>query len=219
MEQVQSKQVAVFDLASSAPFEIGARLDALLCYPTWSAGRRQRVSDAICAEIIAYTIELEPHRKRELWAAYPQYRKSRTRSAFSSLPYRREKALTFGLAFLPLLKKAATGEMPILHGQQRELSRAEIARFLWPSREDGLEINYEDRLHDRIKEMRGFYRIAHLAAAYQYIARERAGSNEAAPIDYQDLDLHRDVVRLANEFAAHFRATRPLNASPPSSSR
>ena len=210
MVQVDSKQLAVFDVTSSAPFEIGARLDALLCYPTWSADRRRKVSDAICADLLAYTVEVEPHRKRELWARYPQYRKSRARSALSSLPSRRDKALRFGLAFLPLLKKAATGEVPILNGNQRELSQAEIGRFLWPEWNGGADFDYDQWLHDRMKEWRSYHTIAHLAAAYQYIARERAGPNEAAAIDYQDLDLHRDVVRRANEFAAHFRAAPRL---------
>jgi hypothetical protein len=196
----------VLDASALAPFEIGARLDALLCYSTWSAQRRQKLGDAICAEVIAYTIEVEPHRKRELWAQYPQYRKSRARSALSSLSSRRNKALKVGLAFLPLLKKAATGELPILNGHQRELSQAKIGRFLWPEWNGGADFDYDQWLQDRMKEWRSYHPIAHLASAYQFIARERAGPNEAAAIDYQDLDLHRDVVRRANEFAAHFRA-------------
>jgi hypothetical protein len=208
---VQSKQLVAFDVGSLAPFEIGARLDALLCYPNWSPQRRQTVSDAICAEVVGYTIELEPFRTRGLRTRYPQYTKSRSRSALNSLPHRREKALTFGLAFLPLLKKAATQELPIFNGQQRELSRVEIARFLWPRWNGGADFDYDQWLHDRMSDWRNYHPIAHLAAAYQYIARERSGPNEAASIDYQDLDLHREVVRRANEFAGHFRATPGLN--------
>ena len=208
MEQVQFG--VVFDTAALAPFEIGAQLDALLCYPTWSPERRQKVGDAICADVIAFTIELEPHRKKELWAAYPRYAKSRARSALTSLPSRREKALVFGLAFLPLLKQAATGKLPILNGHQRDLSKAEIARYLLPPREEGLEINYESRLHDWLKELRDFHPIAHLAAAYQYIARERSGANEAAALDYQDLEIHRAIVRRAIEFVGYFRTVPAL---------
>lgn len=208
MEQVQFG--IVFDTAALAPFELGAQLDVLLCYPTWSPERRQKVAYAICAELIAFTIELEPQRKKELSAAYPQYAKSRARSALTSLPSRREKAFEFGLGFLPLLKKAAIGELPMLNGRQRELSKAEIARFMLPPREEGLEINYESRLHDWLKEMRDFHPIAHLAAAYQYIARERSGANKAAPLDYQDLEIHRAIVSRANGFAGYFRTVPAL---------
>lgn len=206
-EQAETVDTLVLDCAASAPFEIGARLDALLCYPTWSAKRQQVVADAICAELMAYSIELEPDRRANLWAEFPQYKKSRSRASLKSLPARRDEALLAGHAFLPLLKKAATGELPSLNGREGELSLSQIARFLWPAEEEGLEIDYEDRLHDRMRHgLRRFYRIAHLAAAYQYIAHERSGAEKAAAIDYQDLDLHRAVVGRSNEYAGYFRS-------------
>lgn len=189
-----------------APFEIGVTLDVLLCYPTWSRDRRQKIVNAIGAEIVAYWIELEPNRKAELAVAFPQYQKTKARAALGSLMGRHETALTFGQAFLPLLKEAAEGELPFLNGEKRKLSISEIARFIWPPRDNGDEINYEDRLHDRKKELRDFYPVAHLAASYQYAARELSGPNEAAPLDYQDLDLHRAIVSRANDFAGYFRA-------------
>jgi hypothetical protein len=54
----------VLEASALAPFEVGTRLDALLCYSTWSLQRRQKLSAAICAEVIAYTIEVEPHAPR-----------------------------------------------------------------------------------------------------------------------------------------------------------
>lgn len=211
-KQARSNEVLVLDTRELAPFEIGVNLDVLLCYPTWSAGRRQNIVNAICAELVAYWIELEPDRTAELVAAYPKYRKSKARGALGSLMERHEKALTFGQAFLPLLKEGATGELPILNGEKRELSISEIARFIWPPQENGNEVNYEGRLHDRKKELRNFYPIAHLAAAYQYAARERSATNQPGQLDYQDLEFHRALVTRANEFAGYFRAAQALNA-------
>ena len=209
-EQGRAKHSLLLDTQELEPFEIGARLDALLCYPTWSPERQQQIADAICAELVSYSIEVDSGRKGDLTDRYPRYTKHRRRTALGSLPDRREKALTFGQAFLPLLKQAATGELPILYGEQRELSISEIARFIWPPREEGAEINYADRLHDRQKELRSYRPIAHLAAAYQYFARQRSGPNQAAPLDYQDLSLHRDLVRRAHEFAGYFRGIPAL---------
>lgn len=209
-KQAKSNDVLVLDAREMAPFEVGVSLDVLLCYPTWSPDRRQDISNAICAEIVAFWIELEPNRKAELFAAYPQYRKAEARGSLGTLMQRHEKALTFGQAFLPLLKEAATGQLPILDGAMRKLSISEIARFIWPPRENGNEINYEERLHDRKRELRDSYPIAHLAASYQYAARERSGPNQAASLDYQDLELHRAIVTRANEFAGYFRVAPAL---------
>lgn len=209
-EQGNSNDVLVLNARELEPFEIGARLDALLCYPTWSSERQLQIADAICAELVSYSIEVDSSRKADLTSRYPQYTKDRRRTALGSLHERREKALTFGQAFLPLLKQAATGELPILYGERRELSISEIVRFIWPPREDGAEINYADRLHDRQRELRSYRTIAHLAAAYEYVARQRSGPNQAAALDYQDLGLHRDLVRRAHEFAGYFRGIPTL---------
>ena len=167
----------------------------------------QAIADAICATIVAYSIAEEPSRKADLWRRFPKYKKSVSRASLATLQDRRDDALTAGLAFLPLLKKAAIGELPIFRGRKGELSRAEIARFMWPSREQGAEINYDSRLNDRQRHgLRRYYPVAHLAAAFQYIARERSGTEPAAPFDYQDIGLYREVVRLANEYAGYFAA-------------
>jgi len=69
------------------------------------------------------------------------------------------------VAFLPLLKLAATGELPILKGHVGELSLNKIAHFLWPAREAGFEEKYEDRAHDRLRHgVRRYYRIARKSA-------------------------------------------------------
>lgn len=95
----------ILDTNTMAPFEIGARLDALLCYSTWSTARQQGFADAICADLLAFSVQLEPDRSLELYKAWPQYRKGRNRASLAALHNRRDEALKVGLAFLPALKQ------------------------------------------------------------------------------------------------------------------
>jgi hypothetical protein len=203
MEQVTSSERVVLDTRVLHPFEIGARLEALLCYSTWSAERREKIADAICARLFAFTIAQDPTLKRELSRKYPRYAKH-NRTKLDSLDARREKALRIGVAFLPMLKEPAIGELPEFRGEKRRLTLQEIVRFIWPERQGGPDFVYEDWLKDREKDVRAHRPTAHLAAAYQWIARERSGNTPSGTFDYQDIDLHREAVRRANEFAGYF---------------
>ena len=209
MEQVTLGERIVLDTRVLHPFEVGARLEALLCYSTWSAERRDKIADAICARLFAFTIAQDSTLKAELSRKYPRYAKH-NRTKLDSLDGRRDKALRIGAAFLPHLKEPATGELPELYGQRRKLTLSEIVRYLWPKRHAGPNFVYEDWLKDREKDVRLYRPIAHLAAAYQWIARDRAADRPSAAFDYQDLDLHREAVRRANEFAGYFRSSPAL---------
>ena len=207
-KQVECLTSVTLDNGLLEPFEIGALIDAVLCYSTWPAERVKDVATSICADVVQCWAETTP----EIRGEYPHYKKSLNRTSLRSLHHRREKALKFGLAFLPMLKEAATGDLPILSGRQRALSEAEIVRFIWPEPAAHRDFSYDQWLHDKRRELRDHRPIAHLAAAYQYIARERSRRNEAAAFDYQDLDFHREAVRRANKFACYFRAVPALKA-------
>ena len=209
MEQEISRERVILDARALQPFEIGARLEALLCYPTLSVERRETIADAICAQLFAFSIAHNSTRKTELSRKYPRYAK-RNRTKLGSLDGRREKALRIGMAFLPMLKEVAIGELPQLYGEKRRLTLKETVQFIWPKRQFGPDFDYQNWLKDREKDVRAYRPIAHLAASYQWIARERSGDNRFANFDYQDLDLHREAVRRANEFAAYFRRTPAL---------
>lgn len=209
MKQVLARESIVLDAKQLQPFEIGAQVEALLCYPTWAAERRSKIADALCARLFAFSIAQDPERKSELSRKYPRYAKS-NRTKLDSLDGRREKALKIGLAFLPMLKEPATGELPEFRGERRRLTLNEIVQFIWPERPGGPDFVYEDWLKDREKDVRAYRPIAHLAAAYQWIARERSGAGRSSAFDYQDIDFHREAVRRANEFAGYFRATAAL---------
>ena len=209
MDQEISRERVVLDTCALQPFEIGARLEALLCYSTWSAERREKITDAICARLFAFSIAQDPTSKKELSRKYPRYARL-NRTKLDSLDGRREKALRIGVAFLPMLKQPATGQLPELRGLKRRLTLGEIVRFIWPERPGGPNFVYEDWLKDREKDVRLHRPIAHLAAAYQWIARERSGDGRSAIFTYDDLDLHREAVRRADEFAGYFRGTPAL---------
>lgn len=131
-----------FDTSRDAPFEIGARLDAALCYPNFDPDRQMKFANAICARQFEQWMALEPHRKDELQPVLREYRKFAERASLSKLEERRKKALVAGQSFLPLLKKAMTGQLPILTGKYINLSRNKIAAYLWPPLDGGHEINY-----------------------------------------------------------------------------
>jgi hypothetical protein len=209
MKQVVFRDRVVLDTRQLEPFEIGARIEALLCYSTWSAERREKIANAVCARLFTFSIHQDPSRKKELSRQYPKYAK-RNRTKLDSLDGRREKALKIGLAFLPMLKEPATGELPELYGEGRKLTLTEIVRFIWPERQGGPDYDYEEWLKEREKDVRAYRPIAHLAAAYQWIARERSANESAAGFDYQDIDLHREAIRRANEFAGYFRGCPTL---------
>ena len=207
-KQVECLTSVTFDNGLLEPFEIGALIDAVLCYSTWPAERVKDVATAICADVVQFWAETTP----EIRGEYPHYKKSLNRTSLRSLHHRRDKALKFGLAFLPMLKEAVTGDLPILNGRQRAMSEAEIVRFIWPEPAAHRDFSYDQWLHDKRRELRHHRPIAHLAAAYLYAARERSGSNEAASINYEDMELHRNIVKRANEFAGYFRGVPALKA-------
>ena len=211
MRSSQTKQAkrltsVTLDNGLLEPFEIGALIDALLCYSTWPAERVKGIATAICADVVQGWAEAAPQIRSE----YPHYKKSLNRTSLRLLHHRREKALQFGLAFLPMLKEAVTGQLPIFNGRQRPLSEAEIVRFIWPDPAAHRDFSYDQWLHDKRKELRDHRPIAHLAAAFQYIARERSGSSEATAFDYEDRDFQREVIGRAIQFASYFRTTQAL---------
>lgn len=203
--------VLSLNVRDNAPFEIGAMLDVVLCYPTFTPERQVKIANALCARLVKEWIALEPHRAVELRAPLREYRRVSGRASCGMLEKRRQKSLIAGQSFLPLIKQAAYGELPVLEGVNRQLSRHQIASQLWPAMEGGYEENYESRLRDRKEnDIWPWYSVAHLAAAYEGLARLGAGHEEGSEFDYQDLNFHIRAVMLASEFARHFRTVPQL---------
>lgn len=198
------------DTSTSEPWEINVRLDVLLAYPTAKPGRVTRLIGAICAEQIAATIEQFPARRYELLERYPDY-DPQNRVEFSTLIPRLEEASMVGAVILPLIQETATGRPPRLPRSISQLSVDQLIRYLWPRRGRESELTYDHRVHDFEKrKYRPRFPVAHLCAASQMIAQQRAQRGAAATYDYQDLSFARERVTKAKVIAEHIKATSEL---------
>lgn len=199
------------DMRCYEPFEIGARLDMLLTYPRASPARMERLVQAACADQIAATIDAFPELPAELLAKYPAYGPRRVRVERKNIIALREDAHIVGTAILPFMKNAAIGETPLLPAAMTRMSIDQIIRYLWPRKAGEAEDVYADRLHDvERRRFRSHFPVCHLAAALQWVARERAAVGDLMSYDYQDIAFHRRWVAKANEMAGYIRATPPL---------
>lgn len=183
----------------------------MLAYPDVSQDRMTRLVNAACADQIRVTIANDPERRDELIQRYPDYDPRKARVGWSKLRQRRDDALLVGTAILPLIKEAATGQSPHVPLSMTQLSIDQIVRYLWPQVDGECEDSYFGRMHDYEKrKLRRRFPVAHLSAALQLIARERAHNGEANTYDYQDPSFVRDWVTRANAIAEHIKATPAL---------
>jgi hypothetical protein len=211
MKQAVRNERVVFYASTSEPFEIYAQLQALMCFPDETSDGRDRVAKAICADILDQQSEMEPEIAPTLRDLFPQYLKSKNRVSLASHGKRWGEAFIAGAYFLVRVKKEAIGEHPLLNGVAGKVSGRAVVKAMFPEREDGLEIDYDSRLHDIEKHsIRRFYPIAHLAAAYQCAAHVVCPEAEAGNFEVHNLDFHKIVVQLAGAYAECIRATPEL---------
>ena len=200
----------VLDTSTLEPWEINVRLDMLLAYPTAKPDRVTRLISAICSDQIAATIEQFPERRDELFEKYPDY-DPRKRVEHSTLIPRLEDAFLVGAVILPLIQETATGQAPRLPASMSQPSVDQLIRYLWPRRGSEPEEPYRDRVHDFEKrKYRHRFPVAHLCAASQMIAQQRAEGGAKATYDYQDLSFARERVTKAKVIAEHIKATPAL---------
>jgi hypothetical protein len=200
----------VLDTSTSEPWEINVCLDVLLAYPTAKPDRVTRLISAICSEQIAATIEQFPDRRDELLEKYPDY-DPRIRVGYSALIPRIEDALLVGAVILPLIQETATGQAPRLPQSISQPSVDQLIRHLWPRRGRESELTYDHRVHDFEKrKYRPRFPVAHLCAASQMIAQQRAERGATATYNYQDLSFARERVTKAKVIAEHIKATPEL---------
>lgn len=213
MKSVINHQVAprtlVLNATRQEPFEIGAQLDALLAFPSEREDdRRRRVADAICASQIAVTIETFPDRARELRHQYARYLQRINRTSLGRLHFRRDRSMLTAHIAITLLKEAMENKPLKLPEGVARRSVPEMARHVVPRKEGEDPSRYEDRLEEFVRRAwRDCQPVAHLSTAYLRMVRE-FGHREGLVTDYQDVDLHREVVRYAARHAAHLRANR-----------
>jgi hypothetical protein len=202
-----SRRVVTLNLATMQPFEIGARLNALLAYPgEGEAGLRTRVANAICADQIAVTIEDDRNTADDLRRRYPDYHKRDNRVALDRFYKRRDDAILTAYIAITYLKEVMEGtELRLPEGVCRR-SVPQMARHVMPREPNEREDSYENRIDEFVERTWPMFQpVAHLSTAYLKAIRE-LGHRDGLKTDYQELALHRYVVHLAAEHARHFRA-------------
>jgi len=116
-----------------------------------------------------------------------------------------------GRAVLTLIKATDTGQLPIFRGEQRHLTLDFTTQILWPRRANEDEETYLQRVHSlEQRKVRGHYPVAHLAAAWAYLANEMGPTGAPTVYSYLDRNFHRRWVAKANQFAESIRKTRGL---------
>jgi hypothetical protein len=195
--------------AFSRDFELTVALDVLLCYPYHNDERRRRVGDAICAELVQTTRHAFPDLIKSLQAAFPDYDSAAIRNVSQRMVFQRERALTAGAAFLPHLKEGMTGEMPLYEGKHQRITGKEIAHYLL---KQARRSSHPTAVHQFLKsEVRPWYPVMHLAAAFQFHARQRWHRFSSGALDYQDIAFFRNVLRTAHDFEKMIRSMPALS--------
>lgn len=211
MEQVIVRDRVVLDASVSEPFEVFAQLQALMCHPLSTREERDRIAAGICADLIDQQCELQPEIAAALRANFPQYRKSLNRVSLGSHGEKWGEALIAGWYFLVRLDPGAAWEKLRATGAPKRTSGRDIVKDMFPAREDGLEENYESRLHDLEKHLiRRHYPVAHLAAAFQAAANVTSEGGQAGEFEIHNLEFLRAVVKLAGGFAEAIRRAPEL---------
>ncbi|KUO56876.1 MAG: hypothetical protein APF78_05800 [Sphingomonadales bacterium BRH_c3] len=209
--KADNQRELVLDTTRLEPWEIAAHLHIRLAYPDATAARTQRLINSVCADQIAMMIEKHPGNRTELLARFPTYNPRKVRTGRESIITNLEEAQRMGAAVLALVKETATGEPPVINGQPRQLSLDFIVQYLWPNSASAGENKYLAWVHDVEKrQIRTRYPMAHLAAALEWLAREKSAAGDLMEFVYEDLDFLRRWVSKACEIADYIRATPQL---------
>lgn len=204
-------RVLELDTSVLEPWEIAARLDMMLAYPDVTSERMERLVNAACAEQIAVTIEAFPERRAQLISQYPNYKPGKVRVGRDTIDLRRDDVLLVGMAVLCLLRDKKTGHQIPLPPSISRRSVDQIISYLWldGGRQD--DAQHHDKIHDvERRKLNKRFPVAHLAAALQWLAQEKAAAGNIGTYDYQDLDFLRKWVVKAGEVAGYIRDTPRL---------
>ena len=215
----------LLDSSQYEPFEIGAELIAILAFAgSREIDARRQAFEALCANMVRATCEVEPEKAVGLRDRFPAYyaaidatesrrrlrtlrRRLRDRmvAARMALGYFDEAMrcmfASIGEAYPDL--KPETGDVelrptPLPNGLARHAANALIQYHFPHANEDGWQ-NREHRMwHSSLP-------VIHFAVAVHVLGRHSQSGAETFAYNLDDLDLHRRVVALAevHETAAH----------------
>jgi hypothetical protein len=177
------------------PFEIGAKLLAIACYPaTDENDALQKAAEALCADTIRIKCTEYPESAQQWRDAYPAYsaideRESRRRlRTFSNRLQRRMLAARMSLGFF---ERAITGKEPRLPNGMKRHSLNELSKLVMEQTHQSVPENFEHRI------WRPSRPVIHIAAAMQVIARASEPNSVAVGYPLDDLPLHRLVIEWA----------------------
>jgi hypothetical protein len=201
------REKITLDAGALEPFEIGARLLALLAFP--APGERKRrygIEGALCSEIIARTCDDQPETADAIRVRYRRYTKRKQRVSLGSFQKRLNKAMFAGTMALGYLEEGISGQSAKLPTTMPSMSFRNLARHV--AQRDGLvdDLNnshYEEAIRMFVKRTwHPWYPVLHLASAFQVACRMYSMEAEGMPYDIHNLAAHKAVVAYAQMHAA-----------------
>lgn len=200
----------LLDTRVRQPWEIMAELHIRLAYPDADPARRERLIKSVCADYIATFIENRPERREELLNRFPQYDPA-IRVGRKHLTDHFEQAQQVGVIVLALIKETVSGSPNLIDGKPRKVSRDFAIRYSWPQVPGAGNDQYDTWVHDIEKrEFRARFPVAHLAAALEFVARQREAAGEVMTFQYDDYDFLRRWIAIAQEMAGYICMTPEL---------
>lgn len=194
------------------PFEIGARLTAVVAFP--GAGEdeaRSKAEEALCAKLVRITFETFPETTEDLRERFPLYYSIDPKEAgrrLRTLRRRLDDRMIAGRMSLGFLEEAITKKPPRLPDGMPRLSLNELSKLVQREARQSDPENVERRV------WRQTLPVIHLAAAYQVLLRGADGQGQPLSQDLQDLDAHRRVVSLAQFHEEVVLADERFNITP-----
>lgn len=180
--------------ARREPFEIGARLFAILAFPgTNEAVERRRAANAWCAGVINCTKQQEPGLSAELDARYPRYVAIDQRSINQALRKTKSRIRNRQVAGRMVrghFQEWIDQRPAVLPASIARLSINELAKLV------GLEGGQDDPENTEKRVWRTSRPVFHLASALDFVGRFYFLANDNA-YDLNNGDMHRLIIELA----------------------
>ena len=188
------------------PWAIAAQLDTVMAYPRVSARRLVALVTARCTDQIRETIKADPGQRRSLVEQFPAFNPARVRTSALGIDKVRKNALRASAVFLAMIQEPASGSPPIFQGKAVVPTQDFLVAHYWSDeRQPGdTEVRYSDWIHSiEEREVRRRFPVAHICAALASLAQRRAVEGKHNQFDYQDLEILREWVMLAQVIADH----------------
>jgi hypothetical protein len=194
------------------PFEIGARLMAILAFPSAAEEDAMfKAADALCANNVRVSCEAIPGRAaglREIFADYAAIDDKESRRRLRTFRRRLHDRMIASRMSLGFLEQGFTKIEPRLPASMARLSLNELSNLVLSQSRESVAENVEKRA------WRETLPVVHIAAAYQWVTRTFGGADAAYGVELQDLDFHRLVIATAEIHERLVLADRRFGIAP-----